>query len=498
MSAHFSDPRWARRELLAACPLLAGLSPAVLDELAGASHLLEFVAEQPLYRAGEPIREALLLATGSVKRTIAMPGATTKLLELCQLPQVLGLGELFAGNHYASSCTATTAGMIVAVDIRQLRETVLQSRELGERVIRALAERQCAVEFDVTGYHYGLTGAQRVLDYLLELAGERAGLAGETTVVLKTSKKLIAARIGMTPESFSRNLRELSDTGVIVVEGRHVHIQNAALLDTAGGDSAQRLSFARKRKGEAGSGLAPGALVNRCGRLRVLSQRMAIAWWQSASGVAPLKAQVKLRHLDKEFGRTLALLGRMSLPAELAERLQRVGQRWPDYREALAIEEGAAADAERLFELSEAMLQATDALTGHAASLAGIPAANDVNIAGRNRMLSQRIVKFFLFQAWPGLYELVGTLLAPSCGEFEDNLRELQRGGKALPELAAQLEIVAAQWQKLVRAMCPDLNYAGMARHARLVLAEGERLLRHLDTAVKLFERLSGELPETA
>lgn len=44
--------------------------------------------------------------------------------------------------------------------------------------------------------------------------------------------------------------------------------------------------------------------------------------------------------------------------------------------------------------------------------------------------------------------------------------------------------------------MCPDLAHTGMARHARVVLAEGERLLRHLDTTVQRFERLTGAPPE--
>lgn len=494
MNTQFPAQRQAQRELLAACRLFAGLPPALLNELVGASRLFEFAAEQTLFSAGEPIREALLLFAGSVKRTAEMPGGATRLLELSQAPQVLGLGELFAATHYASTCVAMTAGMIVAVDLRILRETVFRSPLLGERIIEALAARQMAIEFDVTGYHYGLTGTQRVLDYLLELAGDDAGLAGETTVVLKTSKKLIAARIGMTPESLSRHLRELSDRGVIVVEGRSVHIQNAALVDTAGGNASRRLSFSRKRKGEAGAParrLAPGALVNRCGRLRVLSQRMAIAWWLGASAIAPLKARIKLRQLDKEFERTLAVLGQQPLAAELSERLQRVEEGWPDFRRALAEENAPPGAAEQLFRLSEEMLRASDELTGHAARLAGLPAAHYVNVAGRNRMLSQRIVKFFLFQSWPGLEEAISPLLEPSCSEFERNFRELQHSGNELPELAAQLQVVAGQWQKLLRAICPDLAHAGLARHARGVLAEGERLLRHLDTTVKLFERLA-------
>ena len=183
----------------------------------------------------------------------------------------------------------------------------------------------------MTSHHYGLTGAQRLLDYLLETAGERPGLAGETTVVLKASKKVIAARIGMTPESLSRNLRELSDSGVLVVDGRKIHIQNAALLDTVSGDTKRRLNFCRKRKINAlnvATPLSAGALVNMCGRLRVLSQRMAIAWGMIVFVVAPHKALIKLRQLEKEFERNLARLDKLELATNLAEKLTRVKAVW--------------------------------------------------------------------------------------------------------------------------------------------------------------------------
>ena len=36
-----------------------------------------------------------------------------------------------------------------------------------------------------------------------------------------------------------------------------------------------------------------------------------------------------------------------------------------------------------------------------------------------------------------------------------------------------------------------DLSHAARTQHARLVMAEGERLLRGVDTTVKLFERLT-------
>ena len=494
LNARFNDPYRAQRELLSGSKFFAALPPALLNELAEASHLLELPANQTLYEAGDPIREAHLLFNGSVKRSTTIPGGATKVIELVQSEQLLSLGELFGATHYASTCCCITQTLLVAIDIRKLREATENHHELGVRIIAALARRQCAIEFDVTSHHYGLTGTQRLLDYLLESAGEKANLAGETTVVLKASKKVIAARIGMTPESFSRNLRELSDNGVLVVDGRKVHIQNAALLDTVGGDNRQRLNFCRKRKGnalDAETPLSAGALVNMCGRLRVLSQRMAIAWCMIVSAIAPHKALVKLNQLEKEFERNLARLEKLELAAEFAEKLVLIKALWPRYQHLMLGDQLSVQRIEDVFELSEKLLQATDALTGHAADLGELPAAHYVNMAGRNRMLSQRIGKFFLFREWPSLDEKIAVLTPPSCLEFDSNLKALGKTANIPPEVAAQLRVVASQWQKFIHTLCPDLSHAARTQHARLVIAEGERLLRSVDTTVKLFERLT-------
>src|SRR6185369_16558574 len=257
------DRHWRQRNLLSRIPLFAELPAPQLNRLAGLGRIVDFAAHDFLFRAGEPLAEAYLLVSGSVKRSTILPAATEKVIELVQTPQILSLGEVFAADNYTSSGEAITPTTAIAIAVQPLRALVRDDRELSWRIIQALAQHQYAVEFDSTGYHYGQTGTQRVLDFLLGLAGQPLGLAGETTVTLTTSKKIIAARIGMTPESFSRSLRQLSESGMVVVEGRDVHIQNAALLDTEIGDHHQRLSFSRKPRsvGESpAQPLSPGSL----------------------------------------------------------------------------------------------------------------------------------------------------------------------------------------------------------------------------------------------
>lgn len=118
--------------------------------------------------------------------------------------------------------------------------------------------------------------------------------------------------------------------------------------------------------------------------------------------------------------------------------------------------------------------------------------AEAINRAGRLRMLSQRIVKLFLFADLATGCD-IAALIERSAAEFEANLAELLRDGRALPEVVAQLDEVAKQWRRLLGALAPSVDRPRRSQQARLVTAEGKRLLRCVDTVVKLYERLTRE-----
>ena len=492
LARHFNR-RQVQRDFLSRCPLFAALGGVQLDELFAASRLLELPAQASLYRAGDPVRDVFMLCDGSVLRYRLVAGDTRKIIELVQSPQVLALGEVFGAQHYASACETVSSSIVIALDVRTLRKLVRQDSVLSANVIEVLAQRQCAIEFDVTGHHSGLTGTQRILDYLIELAGGELPLAGETTVELKAKKKILASRIGITPEAFSRSLRELADKGVIVVDKNRIHIQNAALLETRPSASPQRLNFSRKLRGprdEAAKGIAGGALINLCGRLRVLTQRQAIAWAAAAHAIAPAEAAIELRQRTGEFERTLGQLDKANLDSALAAALALVRTTWLAYRAAL-FACGLESDAKRVLGASEDVLAAADGLTTLAEHKAGSEQAHYVNVAGRNRMLSQRIVKFFLFQDLADCSETAHAQIGASASAFNANLDELRRSGGSLPQLVAQLDVVGQHWARLMAVLAPSAERMRRSQHVRLVLARGGRLLRHVDTAVKLYERLT-------
>ena len=99
--------------------------------------------------------------------------------------------------------------------------------KLGRKMIAGLSIRLHHLITDVESYSLH-SGRQRIIGYLLR---ENLENDEESIIVtLPTNKGIIASRLNLTQEHFSRILHELSEKGLIVVEGRRIHIPNVEAL----------------------------------------------------------------------------------------------------------------------------------------------------------------------------------------------------------------------------------------------------------------------------
>ena len=74
------------------------------------------------------------------------------------------------------------------------------------------------------------SGAQRVIGYLLRDVQGATPEGTEGEVTLPIGKGVIASRLNLTPQHFSRILHELTAQGLITVEGRKVRITDLQRL----------------------------------------------------------------------------------------------------------------------------------------------------------------------------------------------------------------------------------------------------------------------------
>lgn len=75
--------------------------------------------------------------------------------------------------------------------------------------------------------------------------------------------------------------------------------------------------------------------------------------------------------------------------------------------------------------------------------------------------------------------------------EFEIDPGELRRGGMPVPEVSGQTKGITEQWQRFQSMLLPNVTNASMNQHALAAIVRGERLPCHVDTTVKLYERLA-------
>lgn len=486
-------------DALASIPLFADIPARHLGELARCTRRVGYDKGQTVFHVGDAARELFFLLSGQIKRATFSAGGNEKVLELIAPGRHFGEAELFGPQLHASFAVAVEPSVLLCVGGDAVRRSLEMVPQFSLRMIGALAGRAIAVESDASASHFR-TGCQRVLDYLLAQLEAPLAPQGETTLTLAASKQLIASRIGITPETLSRVLRDLSDAGMIVVDGRNIRLQNACITRRLAETRPEQPVFPRRHGQRDGSGAisrrrrlvtlptTPGAIINMAGRQRMLSQRMAKCWLLLGHGIQPGRSRSILAQSTALFEQQMAVLATLAPNADVRGIQARVGEIWHDYRALLAREPVPKA-ARELFDLNEILLAATHDMTLAFERAADLPHGRWINLAGRQRMLSQRIAKFFLFQHWGVHVARSRAGLDEAMREFTTALTDLAAPARTVPDIEHQLERVSRHWQLLESAL-GTTGPADEKRRAALVATASERLLRQTDAAVCLYEAL--------
>lgn len=219
----------------------------------------------------------------------------------------------------------------------------------------------------------------------------------------------------------------------------------------------------------------------------MLSQRIAKVHAQLLLDVQTKKALEIMNASIALFDSQLTELKAFSPTAEIRDLYAQLAQWWVPYREA-AHAIPSPASLKQVAQLNEAVLKAAHAATVALERHSGTPSARLVNIAGRQRMLSQRAAKFYLFRA-AGLTNVeTENGLAGARKEFETGLAELKKAARNTEKIKLRLLSAESQWAFLAQALD---NYAPGAQnptYLKYVAASSENVLEVMDDITQLYE----------
>ena len=199
--------------------LFSDFSSEELQRIACATSEHHVARGTPIFHRGDPCRGFHLVVYGQVKLGFVSAHGGEKIVEIVGPGMSFGEALMFMERPYILGATALTDSMLLHIAKSAVFDEVERSPVFARRMLAGMSRRLHGLISDVESYSLR-SGSQRVVGYLLK--GEPLGDGAE--VLLTVSKRLVASRLNLTPEYFSRVLHDMAELGMIAVQGRSIRI----------------------------------------------------------------------------------------------------------------------------------------------------------------------------------------------------------------------------------------------------------------------------------
>ena len=213
--------------LLAHVPLFSGLEKDEIARIARGTREVNAQRGDILFHKGDVATGFHLIVYGQVKLAFTSPQGGEKVVDIVGQGHSFGEAIMFMEKPYMVYAQALVDSQLLHISKAAILEEIEKDPKLGRKMIASLSMRLHHLITDVESYSLH-SGRQRIIGYLLRDNMESD--AQSLTVTLPTSKGVIASRLNLTQEHFSRILHELTELGLIAVEGRKIHIPSVANL----------------------------------------------------------------------------------------------------------------------------------------------------------------------------------------------------------------------------------------------------------------------------
>lgn len=208
-------------------PLFDALDEQQLDSVIKSSRNISLAAKEILFEKGSAASHFYLLKSGQVKLFCLSADGDEKVIEIINPSQTFAEAIMFLPHQiYPVSAETLKNSELYSFDIKQFRGILEDSKETCFRLLATMGRRLHSKINDINNLTLH-NATYRLVVYLLEQLPE--GAMALSSIHLGATKTIIASRLSIQPETFSRILLRMSKQGLIEVQGNDI-----TLLDVAG------------------------------------------------------------------------------------------------------------------------------------------------------------------------------------------------------------------------------------------------------------------------
>jgi len=203
--------------------LFSGLTEQEKDTLLKGGRTREIKKGQMLFSHGDKVTHFYLIISGTVQLFRATPDGHEKTIAIAKAGQTMCEDEIMDSCHgHRVNAMAVEDTLLMEFPVAWLKESAKKYGSFALNLLSLIAGRAHLME--VEAEHQATMSAAQLVACFLQRLCVLYGFSA-SGFDLPYSKTLIASRLGMELETFSRTLNKLKEHG-IKVEGNHVTFTN--------------------------------------------------------------------------------------------------------------------------------------------------------------------------------------------------------------------------------------------------------------------------------
>lgn len=214
--------------LLLQVPLFSELSETELTNVARFTRERTLDKGELLFQRGDPAHGFYFVVSGQIKLGVSSAQGNEKVVEIIGPMQTFGEAVILMNRPYPVFAEALVASTLLHIGQSVVSELIDQDPGFARKLLAGMAIRLHSMVTDVETYSLR-SSTQRVIGYLLQQT-EQGTTDASCRIELPTSKQVIASRLNLTPETLSRIFHDLSDAGLITVQGKAITLIDPARL----------------------------------------------------------------------------------------------------------------------------------------------------------------------------------------------------------------------------------------------------------------------------
>lgn len=224
----------ARKEI-APEVFLAGLAPfkeldaETLNRLAAGTTRRRLRRGEVLFRKGDPATGMYIVVVGEVKLIAHSPVRGARLSGIVGPGQSFGEPVMFLERPALVDAQAASDALLLYLPREVVFAEIERSPKFAHRMVAGLSRRIESLVRELDHQAIG-SGRERFIAYLLRQCRD---MTVPTVITLPAAKAQIASQLNLTPEHFSRILRELTEAGLLQVSGRKITVPSPDRLKAA-------------------------------------------------------------------------------------------------------------------------------------------------------------------------------------------------------------------------------------------------------------------------